>query len=136
MSPGAIAGITIAVLIAVACAAAVAIYAFRRRVQANSAAIHGIGMVEVQVSPELELGTMPASANGTSSQARGDDTVVTISAANAQQDVTAPPLASTARSDSQPDVEPLLSHSPSASAAAATAGPSSAPAPPAGFEPS
>jgi hypothetical protein len=123
MSPGAIAGITIAVIIAVACAAALAIHAFRRRVPANSAAVDGIGLVEVQVS--AELGAISASANGTSSQARDDDTVVTISAANAQlsqQNVTAPPPASTARSDSQPDGESLLSHSPSASAAEATAG--------------
>jgi hypothetical protein len=102
ISPGAIAGITVGILIVVACAAAVAIYAFKRRVQANSA-IDGIGLVEVQVSLELPQETMPASANGTSSQARvGDDTAVTISAASAQQDATVPPPASTAGSDLQP----------------------------------
>ena len=97
ISPGAIAGITIAVLIVVVCSAYAAIHVYKRRVQANSAeilwrrvqansaAVDANGMVEVRVSPELALGTMPASAHGTSSQARGDNTVVAISAANLQQ---------------------------------------------------
>jgi hypothetical protein len=101
------------VLIAVACAVAVAVYAFRRRVPANTAAVDGIGLVEVQVG--VEQGTMRASANGTSSQDRDVDT-------NAQRNVTAPPPVSTAGSDSQLDAQSLPPYSPSASAAKATAG--------------